>query len=215
MFYITTSSQRHRHKAVALKVITENTHTHVRSHTQTGVREPTMTATLWMHATFFLVISLQPCFTPASPPPSTPQWGYMSDALPAPHTLILPGCLQGCARQAPRSALPPSSAPLSPRLTVMNERERERKGGDGGGAEGREGCWEDRKGLGWGCNKSVWGQIEREREKERCHWNRMNGTAWKSHSQNMRPGSVFASPGGAVGCRRSLESNPRTQGNKR
>lgn len=52
-------------------------------------------------------------------------------------TFVLWGRLQGRVRQAPLSGLPPSSAPLSVELTVMNERCR---GGRGrGGERGRGG----------------------------------------------------------------------------
>lgn len=52
--------------------------------------------------------------------------------------LILWGCLQGCVRQALLSGLPPSSAPLSLELTMMNERDTE--AGERGRKEDEGGC---------------------------------------------------------------------------
>lgn len=57
---------------------------------------------------------------------------YLSPLLSLSLTFILPGCLQGCVRQALLSGLPPSSAPLSLELTVMNERGRKKDEGGGG-----------------------------------------------------------------------------------
>lgn len=95
-------------------------------------------------------------------------------------TFILRGCLQGCVRQALLSALPPSSAPLSLGLTVMNERN----------TEGREKRTDEDEGgcrFCWRNDGKKRGQQIRVRE--RCSLNR-NG--WRddwnanSHEQACR-----------------------------
>ena len=114
---------------------------------------------------------------------------YLGVCLSLSLTFILRGCLQGCVRQALLSGLPPSSAPLSLELTMMNERERER------GRRVTGGLWVRWKNEG-GRDKRGTNQCERERE--RCYWNRMNGRMNETHTfTNMHLAGGTCSTGGS------------------
>lgn len=179
MFNITTSSHTQTKRGHHSQGHPQKTHTHTQMHTLTGTCWP-MTAPLWKHVTFLCLFSA-PALRLYLPSFSLHIVQYLSRSLS--HFNFV-GLSLRLSVSGSISRLPPSSALLSPKLTVMNESETERE-----------------RVLGWGRGRrrSHWREgaigLQQIRMGARCYCNRTNGMEGKSHSW-----TAHFSQGGAVSC---------------
>lgn len=149
-------------------------------HTLTGTCWP-MTAPLWKHVTFLCLFSA-PALRLYLPSFSLHIVQYLSRSLS--HFNFV-GLSLRLSVSGSISRLPPSSALLSPKLTVMNESETERERECWGGAGVDGGLTGGRGAIG----------LQHIRMGARCYCNRMTGMEGKSHSW-----TAHFSQGGAVSC---------------